>query len=253
MLSSSMRIHAVSAPPNQPFATPPALDLSPTDADADAWRVQPARRHIELDAYPRADILRAFVHRQMPQFSVTCEVDVSGIHQGCQAQGVSFFLGMSHAVSRAVNAVPQFRHRVIDGELYEYERTDPGYTVAREGDLFSFCDGVHIERFGAYCQEAQARMAAVKTNPDLTVCEKHHMFFISCLPWLCFTAFTHPYDPIYAYVPVITLGKFKEKDGAMVMPVGVQVHHGTVDGVHVARFYRELEGLAAEAARWLIC
>lgn len=211
----------------------------------------PSRQQIDLSSYPRADILRAFVDRQIPQFSLTCEVDVSGLHKACEARGVSFFLGISHAVSCAVNAVPQFRHRVIDGALYEYERTDPGYTVAREGDLFSFCDGVHLEDFGTYCAEAQARMAAVKAEPDLTVCEKHHMFFISCLPWLSFTGFTHPYDPIYGYIPIITLGKFVERGGAVVMPVAVQVHHGVVDGVHVARFYRELEERAACEPSWL--
>ena len=211
----------------------------------------PARRRIDLATHPRADILRAFVNRQMPQFSLTCEVDVTGIHREAQARGVSFFIAVSHAVSRAVNAVPEFRHRVIGGELYEYERTDPGYTVAREGDLFTFCDGIHIDDFPAYARQAQARMDKVKAEPDLAVREKHHMFFISCLPWLFFTAFTHPYDPIYAYVPVITLGKFVQRGDAVIMPVGAQVHHGTVDGVHVARFYRELETISRDAAHWL--
>ncbi len=215
----------------------------------------PARQLIDLASYPRAAILRAFVDRQLPQFSITCEVDVTGIHRAYEAAGLGFFLPMSHAVSRAVNAVPQLRHRVIDGLLYEYERTDPGFTVAREGDLFSFCDGVHDEDFARYCADNGARMAAVVDQPDLTVRAKHHMFFISCLPWLSFTGFTHPYDPIYAYVPIVTLGKFTRRSTregeAVVMPVGMQVHHGTVDGVHVARFYRELERLAADAAAWI--
>ena len=212
----------------------------------------PGRRAIPLDTYPRAEILRAFVDRQLPQFSLTCEVDVTAVRKACDAGGVSFFLAMSHAVSWAANAVPQFRHRVIDGALYEYDQIDPGYTVAREGDLFSFCDGVYVEAFGAYCREASARMAAVKTQPDLVVREKHHMFFISCLPWLFFTAFHHPYDPVYAYIPVITLGKFMARGGAMVMPVGVQVHHGVVDGVHVARFYQQLEARCAAARDWVV-
>lgn len=197
-------------------------------------------RLVDLETYARADILRAFIHRQMPQLSVTCEVDVTGIRRGCEAAGVSFFMGMSYAVSRAVNAVPEFRHRVIDGALYEYERTDPGYTVAREGGLFSFCDGVYLDDFGAYCREARTRMDAVKAQPDLSVGQKHHMFFITSVPWLSFTAFTHPYDPLYAYIPVITLGKFVERGESVVMPVAVQVHHGVVDGIHVARFYEGL-------------
>ena len=200
----------------------------------------PTPRRIDLDTYPRADILRAFADRSLPQLSVTCEVDVTSIRQTCQTLGVSFFLGMSYAVSRAVQAVPAFRQRVIDGVLCEYDRTDPGYTVARDGGLFSFCDGLHLDDFAAYCRENQARMDAVKLTPDLSVGAKHHMFFITTVPWLSFTAFTHPYDPLYAYIPVITLGKFSARSDTWVMPVAVQAHHGVVDGIHLAQFYEAL-------------
>lgn len=214
---------------------------------------QPVRHTIDLQAYPRAAILQAFNSRLMPQFSTTCEVDVTGIKRAAEAAGVSFFIAISHAVSRAVNAVPELRHRVIDGVLYEFERVDPGYTVAREGDLFSFCDGVHIEDFSQYKAVAAERMNAVKVEPDLSVGPKHHMFFITSIPWFSFTAFTHPYDPIYGYIPVITLGKFIEREGspAVRMPVAIQVHHGVVDGLHVGRFYAALSALNDTAADWV--
>lgn len=211
----------------------------------------PSKRPIDLNTYARADILRAFNSRLLPQFSTTCEVDVSGIKQQAEAVGVSFFVAMSHAVSCAVNAVPELRHRMIDGVLYEFERVDPGYTVAREGDLFSFCDGEHITDFGPYARETQRRMDAVKQQPDLSVGEKHHMFFITSIPWFSFTSFTHPYDPVYGYIPVITLGQYTERAGAVVMPVAVQVHHGVVDGLHVGRFYAKLNELSRQAASWL--
>lgn len=211
----------------------------------------PTRRAIDLAGYTRADILRAFIDRQMPQFSVTCAVDVTALKQACVHTGASVFLASSHAVSCSVNAVPPLRHRVIGGVLYEYDRTDPGYTVAREGDLFSFCNGVHLDDFGAYCREARARMNAVQHTPDLSVGEKHHQFFISSVPWLAFTGFTHPYDPLYAHVPVVTLGKLVETQGRWQMPVAIQVHHGTVDGVHVARFFDQLTERCAHASAWL--
>ncbi|MBI5926382.1 MAG: hypothetical protein HY836_12400 [Aquabacterium sp.] len=213
----------------------------------------PGKRPVDLQSYARADILKAFNSRLMPQFSTTSEVDVTGIKRAADAAGVSVFIAISHAVSCSVNAVPELRHRVIDGVLYEFDRVDPGYTVAREGDLFSFCDGVHIEDFRRYKADATERMNAVKAAPDLSVGPKHHMFFITSIPWFSFTAFTHPYDPIYGYIPVITLGKFIEREGSKVvtMPVAIQVHHGVVDGLHVGRFYTALSELSASAADWV--
>lgn len=225
--------------------------VSPASLLARPSPVLPSKRKIDLAHYARADILRAFNDRLIPQFSTTCEIDVSGIKRASESAGCPFFVAMSHAVSCAVNAVPALRHRVIDGQLYEFDRVDPGFTVAREGDLFSFCDAVHIEDFGRYRDDATARMNAVKAEPDLGVGDKHHMFFITSIPWFSFTAFTHPYDPLYGYIPVITLGKFFARGDTVVMPVAVQVHHGVVDGLHVGRFYAALGELSDRAADWL--
>ena len=213
--------------------------------------VLPNKREISLDQYPRADILRACNDRLMPQFSTTCEVDVTGIKRCCALSGESFFIAMSYAVSRAINAVAAMRHRVINGTLFEFERVDPGYTVAREGDLFSFCDSAYDADFIRYRNQAMASMESVKTSPDLSVTEKHHMFFITSIPWFSFTAFTHPYDPIYGYIPVITLGKFTARAESVFMPVAIQVHHGVVDGVHVGRFYAALGTLSEQTDTWM--
>lgn len=211
----------------------------------------PGKRAIDLNHYPRADVLRAFLTRQMPQFSTTCEVDVTRIKRGAEAADVPFFIAMSYAVSRAANEVPEFRQRMVDDVLYEFERIDPGYTVARDNDLFSFCDSVYFQDFAQYRAEAQARMDAVKNEPDLSVGEKHHMFFITSTPWFSFTAFTHPYDPVYAFIPIITLGKLIVRGETLSMPVAVQVHHGVIDGLHVGRFYAGLARLSEQASDWL--
>lgn len=211
----------------------------------------PKKHRIPLATYSRSDILQAFKDRLMPQFSTTCEIDITGIKRGCDTTDNSFFVALSYAVSRAANAVPAFRQRIIEDTLYEFERIDPGYTVARENDLFSFCDAEYHEDFRVYRATAMTRMEAVKHEPDLSVGEKHHMFFITSIPWFSFTAFTHPYTPLYGYIPIITLGKYTERHDRVLMPVAVQVHHGVVDGVHIGRFYAALTELAENAGQWL--
>ncbi|HET8693817.1 MAG TPA: chloramphenicol acetyltransferase [Aquabacterium sp.] len=211
------------------------------------------KRAIDLNQYARRDIFKAFNDRLLPHFSTTCEVDVTGIKRGADQTGESFFIALSYAVARAVNAVPEFRHRVIDGVLFEYERVHPGYTVARENDLFSFCDSVYDDNFARYSEQARLRIDAVKSEPDLALGDKNAMFFITSIPWFRFTSFTHPYDPMYGYIPVITLGQYADEGGRVTMPVAVQVHHGVVDGLHVGRFYAELTRLAQTdvADEWL--
>jgi len=47
----------------------------------------------------------------------------------------------------------------------------------------------------------------------------------------------HPADS----VPRIAWGKFFEDGEFLKMPLGVQVHHALVDGVHMGRFYEKVQ------------
>ena len=45
---------------------------------------------VDLASYKRRDIFQAFNDRLMPQFSTTCEVEVSGIKRMAEELGESF-------------------------------------------------------------------------------------------------------------------------------------------------------------------
>jgi len=206
----------------------------------------PRKHRIDLTNYPRRGLFEAFRDRDMPCFSVTCNLDIAPLLARLRVSGHRFFITMSYLLSVAVNRVPELRHRLMDGELYELERTDPGYTVLLPDKTFSFCDGVHHDDFGTYYAEAARRIAVARTRPDHSTGAKDHMFFISNIPWLSFTAFTHPFDARYASIPILTLGKYFQQGEEMLLPLAIQVHHGLVDGWHVARFYGELQRLLGQ-------
>jgi len=71
--------------------------------------------------------------------------------------------------------------------------------------------------------------------------EKHGRYFISNIPWVGFSSFTHPYFSRYASIPIVTTGKFQKSGANVVMPVALQVHHSLVDGYHLGQFYSLLE------------
>jgi chloramphenicol O-acetyltransferase type A len=48
-------------------------------------------------------------------------------------------------------------------------------------------------------------------------------------------------------VPKITFGKASLKDGKWLLPTSIEVHHGLVDGVHIAQFLEEFQkGMSGE-------
>ncbi|MEJ2389273.1 MAG: CatA-like O-acetyltransferase [Chromatiaceae bacterium] len=174
----------------------------------------PNKHRIDLSRYPRRALLEAFKDRELPCFSVTCNVEIGALRQRLALTGHRFFITMSWILSVAANRIPELRHRLIDGELYEFERVDPGYTVLLDDHTFSFCDSVHREDFDVYYADVECRIAAARADPDRSTGDKHHMIFITNVPWLSFTAVTHPFSAQYASIPNPHPGQILHPRGA---------------------------------------
>ncbi|HUL12441.1 MAG TPA: chloramphenicol acetyltransferase [Methylococcaceae bacterium] len=208
-------------------------------------------RKVDLDLYQRRALFEAFKDRDVPYFSTTSLVDITPFHAWVKEQQCGFFVPFSFLISTAVNRISELRQRIVGGELYEFDIVDPGYTVLLEDNTFSFCDARHFNDFGAYLEHANAKIAEVKQCPDRSVGEKYHMFFITSLPWFSFTSVTHPYDRQYGSIPIVTIGKYFAQGNQLLIPIGIQVHHAVVDGIHVGRFYQHLSSLCQEPTTWL--
>lgn len=205
-------------------------------------------KKIDLETYPRRALFEAFKDREVPVFSVTNLVDITPFKSFIDRNGYGFFVAISFLISKAVNAVPELRHRLVGGELFEFGQVDPGYTVLLEDRTFSFCDSKYFEDFETYRNYAEKRIEEVKNQPDLETWDKHGMFFITNLPWFSFTSITHPFGQQYASIPIISIGKYFEQNGSLLVPIGVQVHHGMVDGLHVGDFYENLSTMCGRPA-----
>lgn len=69
-----------------------------------------------------------------------------------------------------------------------------------------------------------------------------NMFNISSIPWLHFDAMSSNNNySSKTFMPLISLGKYQEDNGKLLMPIAIKVHHATMDGFHVSKFYDELQ------------
>lgn len=188
-------------------------------------------------------MFNSFKNRDIPYFSTTCNIEIQNLKKFVKLRNISFFVSFSYIISVSVNRIPQLRHRIIDGELYEFKIVDPGHTVLLDDETFSFCDSKFFEDFHTYYEYAIARIEEVKNRPDQNNADKNHMFFITSIPWFSFTSFVHPYDKLYSSIPIITIGKYFEQGDSWLIPIAIQVHHGVVDGLHVGKYYACMEEL----------
>ena len=98
---------------------------------------------------------------------------------------------------------------------------------------------------------AAAAQEQAKRQPSLEDGEAaESLLFVSCLPWISYTALVQPVPFPADSNPRITWGRSFRQEGQTLLPVTLLVHHALADGIHLARFYealdRELERLGEE-------
>jgi chloramphenicol O-acetyltransferase type A len=126
---------------------------------------------------------------------------------------------------------------------FVYRGVHPSATILTDEDLFSFCTFDYIENFSEFAARAAERIAYVKEDPTLKdEPGRDDLLYMTAIPWVSFTSFMHPMHLQPAdSVPRFAWGKFFEDGEFLKMPLGVQVHHALMDGVHVGRFYVEVQ------------
>jgi len=152
-------------------------------------------------------------------------------------------VGIVYVISRAANAIPEFRYRIRAGDVIEHKIVHPSVTILVDEDLFSFCTMDYIVDFSEFAIRAVEMIAYVKEHPTLKNDPgQDNLLFMTALPWVSFTSFMHPMQLHPAdSVPRFAWGKFFKEGESLKMPLSVQGHHAVMDGIHMARFYAKVQ------------
>jgi len=206
-------------------------------------------RKIDMAHYPRRAHFDYFRSLPYPYAGTTVNVDVWDVLQFSRAAGRSFYLCFLRAAALAADRVPQFRQRIREGGIVEYDECPTSHIELLENSSYCYCTLRHHMPLEEYFAQAEAARAACRENGIREDEDVESMLFISTLPWLHYTALVQPVAGGDESNPRITWGAFEETaDGCALMPVSVLVHHALVDGVHIAQFYRNLEEEIAKFA-----
>lgn len=210
-------------------------------------------RQIDIQTWARREHFNRYSTIDYPHFNMCANVDLSAFNSTLKQQGVSFTVALVYVITRAANAVPEFRQRIRPGMVVEHEIVHPSMTILVEGDLFSFCSMNYTEDFSAFEANAAEAIARVKENPTLEEDPgQDNLLFMTAIPWVSFTSFMHPIHlhPIDS-VPRFAWGKYFEEGDRLKMPLSVQGHHALMDGLHMGRYYAHVQELLDQPGRFL--
>lgn len=203
------------------------------------------KEKIDIDTWIRKDHFKFFSTFGEPFFGVTVEVDCTATYKEAKEKSVSFFLLYLHKSLAAANATEPFSYRIIDGEVWKYDRVNAAATINRPNGTFGFGYMDFHEDFEDFKTEANKEIEKVQATTGLIPSASgENVIHYSALPWLNFTSLSHARN--FAFqdsCPKISFGKVRDENGKKIMPVSIHVNHALMDGYHVAQFvdaYQEL-------------
>ena len=200
-------------------------------------------RIIDLPAWPRRELYEKFFNISCPFFSVTFPVDVTDVYAWAKQNHVSFYHLLVWLSTGAMNAVPEFRLRVIDGQLVEIDCGDPSFTSLRKGERQFRIITIPFEDDPlSFCRHAREADEAQSAFIRMDV-ESASLIYVSCLPWFDVTGLKeeHGDDPD-DLIPHLTWGKYYPvPNDRLELHMTVTANHRVVDGFHIGEFKTELD------------
>lgn len=195
-------------------------------------------RIIEKETWDRLELFEFYRKFANPCFNVSVMVEAQELHDCAKDRGESFFLLALYGILRAANRVPQVRQRLVDGEIVEYSRIAVMTPIMTEYEMFRQIWCEYAPTFAWFSEDAVPKVAAAKRGRPSPM-EDHGDDFLcaSCLPWLHFTSVTQADYYFGQAVPILAWGKMKKGE----MPFSCKFHHGFMDGLHVGRFFADIE------------
>lgn len=208
-------------------------------------------RIVNPDDDPRKKHFAYFSKLAYPYVGLTVNVDITAFLCQVRARQWPFFLAFCYCVSEAANGVAEFRRRISNHQIIEYEHCKTSHTVALEDGTYCYCNldsgGRSINDYLPYATEEQEK-ARRQRSIEEDEQEALGYFFVSTIPWVSYTSIIQPVPIPADSNPRITWGKYFEQDGKTLLPLSVLCHHALVDGRHIAKFYELLEAELAKAA-----
>lgn len=206
-------------------------------------------RVIDYRTWDRRPYYEMFEGFRQPYYSVTVECDVTALVQKTRARKQSFYAACAWLCTRAFNGIEAFRYRQRGTDIVVIDGMDTLLAVMAPGDpAFRQIRVPLTPAFAEYEQLYRVRAADTAAPPVLPPrTDGGSDALFSSLPWFSFTGLeaAKPDTPD-VNEPLVTFGRYRERDGRLLMPLALQLNHWFVQGNDLAAFLAALDrGMAA--------
>lgn len=196
---------------------------------------------IDISTWERRIHYQIFRNSVQPQYCVTFELDITHFLQEIKKKDYSFTFPFVYAVSKCANQIEEFRYRFVNGEPALFEQINTAFTYLNsKTELFKVVNVKMTDTMDEYVKLATKTEHLQKDY--FTAPLGNDVFQFSAFPWVSYTHISHTDSGNKDNAtPLFDWGKYYKKEGKIMLPFSVQVHHSFVDGVHIGKLYESLQ------------
>ncbi len=201
---------------------------------------------LDIDNWPRKTTYEFFRDYEDPFFNITANVDVTNLYKFSKKNSLSFALTALFCSLRAANEIREFRIRLLDGRLVEFDTIHATQTILNSDETFSFS---YFEMKGDVSEfdiSGKAALAKYRGLRSFDVeADRYDLIYYSVVPWVSFTSIKHAtrHDNTHT-IPRIVFGKMFDDGPVRKMPLSVEANHMIMDGIHAGRFFVRFQEIA---------
>lgn len=200
-------------------------------------------RELDIENWKRKTTFEFFKDYEDPFFNITANLDVTKLYDFCKKHSLAFSLANLFYSLQTANEIKEFRIRLLNDKLIEFEKIHATQTILNEDETFSFCyfeskDSIFdFDKAGKTSIEKYKQLKTFDVESD-----RIDLVYYSVIPWVSFTSFKHAsrFDNKQT-VPRIVFGKMFEDGGRKKIPHSVEVNHALMDGFHVGKYFNLLQ------------
>lgn len=203
-----------------------------------------AEHIVDLDTWPRAAQFRFFRTYDRPHYATTVRIDVTRLMQVRKGQGVNVYRACLYAIGAGLHGVPELCMRFRGDHAVCHDGVALSMTVPTAAGAFNYAYVPYLHEFAAFDAQCRTLIAAAAKTGTLGANsgERDDVAYLSCMPWLDYTAINNAMPGPDDCIPRVSWGKIVPRGEGWDMAMTLEVHHALVDGAQVGAYFGAVQG-----------
>ena len=177
------------------------------------------------------------------RYSMTVKIKAINTYNFAKKNNIPFFNLTLACLLEAINKIPEFKRRIIDNKVIEYENLNAVTPILqkdnslREIEIFPLSNFKSFNEWNEYVQYKKNNIEKEQYSKEPSIRDNEPIANFSCIPWLDFDSMTNVIYSPHQIMPCISWGKLNNDN----ISISLTANHIFIFGFHFKLFYENVE------------